>query len=395
MIFSLHVCTKYQVPTKNEDHNKKKKKKFQNLKTKMSSSSPSRSKLLDLRSVIGRKEVLRILILFLVLTASCLVLYKTAYPLQRLYVNNLTSLLSSPSQPFANLNSSDLSTETTKQKMSFEEILENASTKNKTVIITTLNQAWAEPKSIFDLFLESFRIGQGTQELLKHVVVICLDPKAFERCSQLHSNCYQIETSGTDFSGDKAYNTPDYVKMMWRRIELLTQVLEMGFNFIFTDADVMWLRDPFPRLYPDGDFQMACDKFFGNPIGLDNWANGGFVYVRSNNRSIEFYKFWYKSRLNHPGLHDQDVFNKIKYDPFISEIGIQIRFFDTVYFCGFCQPSTDINVICTMHGNCCLGLEKKLYDINLLLDDWKKYLSLSKYVQNTTWSVPMKCLNRS
>lgn len=97
-----------------------------------------------------------------------------------------------------------------------------------------MNQAWAEPNSLFDLFLESFRIGQGTQKLLQHVVVVCLDPKAFDRCSQLHPNCYYLETSGTDFSGEKLFATPDYLKMMWRRIELLTQVLEMGFNFIFT-----------------------------------------------------------------------------------------------------------------------------------------------------------------
>ncbi|WZZ35427.1 hypothetical protein YC2023_018828 [Brassica napus] len=251
---------------------------------------------------------------------------------------------------------------------------------------------WAEPNSLFDLFLESFRIGQGTQQLLKHVVVVCLDGKAFERCSQLHPNCYHIETTETDFSGEKVYNTPDYLKMMWRRIELLTQVLQMGFNFIFTDADIMWLRDPFPRLYPDGDFQMACDRFFGNPFDSDNWVNGGFTYVRSNNRSIEFYKFWHKSRLDYPELHDQDVFNRIKHMPYITEIGIQMRFFDTVYFGGFCQTSRDINLVCTMHANCCIGLEKKLHDLNLVLDDWRKYLSLSEHVQNTTWSAPMKCL---
>ena len=154
----------------------------------------------------------------------------------------------------------------------------------------------------------------------------------------------------------------------------------------------MWLRDPFPRLYPDGDFQMACDRFFGNPYDSDNWVNGGFTYVRSNNRSIEFYKFWHKSRLDYPDLHDQDVFNRIKHEPFISEIGIQMRFFDTVYFGGFCQTSRDINLVCTMHANCCIGLDKKLHDLNLVLDDWRKYLSLSEPVQNTTWSVPMKCL---
>ncbi|KAJ4901620.1 Nucleotide-diphospho-sugar transferase family protein [Raphanus sativus] len=293
-----------------------------------SSSSWSRSKCLDSEFMFGQREVKRILILFLCLSASCLVLYKAAYPLQRLSVNNLSSLVASPSSPpLPNINSSEISQET-----------------------------------------------------------------AFERCSQLHTNCYQTETSETDFSGEKVYNTPDYLKMMWRRIELLTQVLEMGFNFIFTDADIMWLRDPFPRLYPDGDFQMACDRFFGDPFDSNNWVNGGFTYVRSNNRSVEFYKFWHKSRLDYPELHDQDVFNRIKHKPFITEIGIQMRFFDTVYFGGFCQTSRDINLVCTMHANCCIGLEKKLHDLNLVLDDWRKYLSLSEHVQNTTWSAPMKCL---
>lgn len=233
-----------------------------------SSSSWSRSKCLDSEFMFGQREVKRILILFLCLSASCLVLYKAAYPLQRLSVNNLSSLVASPSSPpLPNINSSEISQETVssytklcfiwslgfesvvfglifllsnllllqaKPKISFKGILENATMKNNTVIITTLNQAWAEPNSLFDLFLESFRIGQGTQQLLKHVVVVCLDRKAFERCSQLHTNCYQIETLETDFSGEKVYNTPDYLKMMWRRIELLTQVLEMGFNFIFT-----------------------------------------------------------------------------------------------------------------------------------------------------------------
>ncbi|KAL0407908.1 UNVERIFIED_CONTAM: hypothetical protein Sradi_1725200 [Sesamum radiatum] len=36
-----------------------------------------------------------------------------------------------------------------------------------TVIITTINAAWTEPNSIFDLFMESFRIGNQTQSLFK------------------------------------------------------------------------------------------------------------------------------------------------------------------------------------------------------------------------------------
>lgn len=105
--------------------------------------------------------------------------------------------------------------------------------KDKTVIITTLNDAWAKPNSIFDLFLESFHIGKNTQRLLNHLVVICLDEKAFSRCLALHPHCYQLHTK-FNFSRDAFFMTPDYLEMMWGRIKFLAVVLEMGYNFVFT-----------------------------------------------------------------------------------------------------------------------------------------------------------------
>ncbi|KAG6431066.1 hypothetical protein SASPL_109141 [Salvia splendens] len=73
---------------------------------------------------------------------------------------------------------------------------------NKTVIITTLNAAWAEPNSLFDLFLESFRIG--TTHLLDHVVVGTFDKTAYERCKAAGLHCYTVRTEGVDFSGGRA-----------------------------------------------------------------------------------------------------------------------------------------------------------------------------------------------
>lgn len=87
------------------------------------------------------------------------------------------------------------------------------------------------------------------------------------------------------------------------------------------------------------------------PSDLNNAPNGGFNYAKSSNQTIEFYKFWYKSRQLYPRKHDQDVLNKIKYKPFLREIGSEIKFLDTAYFGGFCQPSKDLNLVCTMHAN--------------------------------------------
>ncbi|KAL6501847.1 hypothetical protein OROGR_026980 [Orobanche gracilis] len=118
-----------------------------------------------------------------------------------------------------------------------------------------------------------------------------------------------------------------------------------------------------------------------------NAPNGGFNYVRSANQTVEFYRFWYDSRRHYPGKHDQDVLNKIKHGPFIREIGLEIKFLDTVYFGGFCQPSRDLNRVCTMHANCCAGLDNKIHDLRILLDDWKSSVIAGKRNEDTTFMV--------
>ncbi|KAG2707313.1 hypothetical protein I3760_05G142900 [Carya illinoinensis] len=265
---------------------------------------------------------------------------------------------------------------------------------DRTVIITAINEAWAAPNSVIDLFLESFKIGDQTRRLLNHLVIIALDQKAFARCLVIHTHCFSLVSDGIDFRREAYFMTPDYLKMMWKRIDFLRSVLDMGYNFVFTDADVMWFRDPFPKFYLDADFQIACDFFLGSSDDVHNRPNGGFNYVKSNNRSVEFYKFWYSSHETFPGYHDQDVLNIIKSHPFILDIGLKMKFLDTAYFGGLCEPSKDLNKVCTMHANCCFGLDSKLHDLRIMLQDWKQFISLPpslKRSSNLYWKVPQNC----
>lgn len=156
----------------------------------------------------------------------------------------------------------------------------------------------------------------------------------------------------------------------------------------------MWLREPFSHFYPDTDFQIACDHYWYDSFDLNNSPNGGFKYVKSNNRTIEFYKFWYKSREAFPGKNEQDVLNIIKFDPFIKQIGLKIRFLNTAYFGGFCEPSKDLNMVCTMHANCCIGIHNKIHDLEMVIDDWKNYMGLPSNERTSrpqTWTVPRRC----
>ncbi|CAB4295911.1 unnamed protein product [Prunus armeniaca] len=328
--------------------------------------------------------LIRRFLLFVAVCLSCLLLYNDSNALRF-----LPRFSSSPSVLFSANNSPLVSGEHRLQK-----VLKDAAMEDGTVILTTLNEAWAAPNSIIDLFLESFKIGVGTHRLLNHLVIIALDQKAFQRCLELHNHCFALITQGVDFRREAYFMTPHYLKMMWARIDFLRSVLEMGYNFVFTDADVMWFRDPFPQFYMDADFQIACDHFLGSSDDLENKPNGGFNYVKSNNRSIEFYKFWYSSRETYPGFHDQDVLNIIKFHPSTLTIGLRMKFLDTAYFGGFCEPSKDLNQVCTMHANCCYGLDSKLHDLRIMVQNWKQFMSLRPNLKKyliLPWGVPQNC----
>ncbi|XP_021738351.1 uncharacterized protein At4g15970-like [Chenopodium quinoa] len=275
-------------------------------------------------------------------------------------------------------------------------LLKAASTKEKTVILTYLNEAWAAPNSIFDIFLESFRIGNNTAYLLNHLLVIAVDDDAYTRCQTLVSHCYLLKTNESSAIAHQAnFMTPLYLDILWRRLAFLQTILTLEYNFIITDTDVVWFRDPFPHfITDDSDFQTSCDRFNGDQYDLNNFPNMGFLFARSNNRTIKFYDFWVSSKHLYPHLHEQDAFNRIKHDPVVALLGLKIRFLNTDYFSGFCSPSRDFNKVCTMHANCCVGLDRKIADLKTALEDWKTFISAnqSELSQPFNWSVPNKCL---
>lgn len=61
------------------------------------------------------------------------------------------------------------------------------------------------------------------------------------------------------------------------------------------------------------------------------------MYVRSNERTIAMYKYWYEARVRIPGKHDQAVLNVILREEDFDAVGVKIRFLDTAYFSTFCQ----------------------------------------------------------
>ncbi|XP_017256759.1 uncharacterized protein At1g28695 [Daucus carota subsp. sativus] len=260
-----------------------------------------------------------------------------------------------------------------------EEVLAETSTQNKTMIIAMVNKAYVEgDKPMLDIFLHGFWLGENTRNLVDHLLIVAADQTSYDRCKYLHLHCYKLKTDGVDFMGEKLYMSEDFINMMWRRTLFLTNVLKHGYNFIFTDADVLWLRNPFPNLIQNQsiDIQISVDYFIGHPWSeCRQRINTGFYMINSNHKTIALFDSWYAQKNKSEGLKEQDVLEKLMRRGLFRRLGIKARFLDTLYFSGFCQDSRDVRVVSTVHANCCRSIHAKVTDLTSVIHDWKRFFA--------------------
>ncbi|XP_052165948.1 uncharacterized protein At4g15970-like [Oryza glaberrima] len=277
------------------------------------------------------------------------------------------------------------------------EVLRNASMDDRTVIMTSINRAYAAPGSLLDLFLESFRLGEGTEPLLKHVLIVAMDPAALARCRQVHPHCYLLRRpeGAVDYSDEKRFMSKDYLDMMWGRNLFQQTILQLGFNFLFTDIDIMWFRNPLRHIAITSDIAVANDYYNGDPESLRNRPNGGFLYVRAARRTVDFYRRWRDARRGFPpGTNEQHVLERAQAE-LSRRAGVRMQFLDTAHCGGFCQLSHDMARVCTLHANCCTGLANKVHDLAAVLRDWRNYTAAPPAARRRGgfgWTTPGKCI---
>uniref|UniRef100_M8BAS4 Nucleotide-diphospho-sugar transferase domain-containing protein n=1 Tax=Aegilops tauschii TaxID=37682 RepID=M8BAS4_AEGTA len=243
------------------------------------------------------------------------------------------------------------------------ELLPKVAMDDGTVIITTVNEAWARLGSLLDLFLGSFRDGEGIAHLLNHTHIVAADPGAMALCQAVHPHCYLHEVTSANVSSANRFMTKSYLELIWARLEVPQRILQLGYNYLSTDVDVMWLRNPFRHISLYADVAMSTDRFYGNAEDLQNVGNGGFYYIRSTNRTVEMLSRWLAARSRFPSAHDQGVLNEIKAELAAGDLQIKFVFLDIVIFGGFCQFHEEMDKVSTMHANCCIELENKVDDL--------------------------------
>ncbi|WOL05611.1 hypothetical protein Cni_G14340 [Canna indica] len=252
--------------------------------------------------------------------------------------------------------------------------LQGASMANKTVIISYLNKAYVEENGMLDLFLRSLKEGEGTKSLIKHLFLFTVDQIAFDRCKQLNLHCYQVFAEGVNFSKEQIFMSQGYLNLVWMKVAILREVLKHGYSFVFTDMDIIWLRNPFSKLNLYGEeMQISCDAYNGRAFDASNNINTGFFFVASNSKTIELFDMWLESRKHRrPRMNDQDGLAFLKSRGVFWSLGLRTRFLDTRYFSGFCEAGKNMTEVITLHANCCRTMKAKIDDLSANLETWKK-----------------------
>ncbi|KAG8054174.1 hypothetical protein GUJ93_ZPchr0001g31075 [Zizania palustris] len=276
------------------------------------------------------------------------------------------------------------------------ELLPKVATDDGTVIITSVNEAFARPNSLLDIFRESFQAGEKISHLLDHLLVVAVDAAAYNHCRAVHPHCYHLVVKSMDLSSANNYMSQAYVELVWTKLSLQQRVLELGYNFLFTDVDIVWFRNPFRHIAVFADMTTSSDVFNGDADDLNNFPNTGFYYMKSTNRTVEMLRRWRAAKTRFPPDHEQNVFNYIKHElAGAGGLGVRVQFLDTAIFGGFCQLfRNDMGKACTMHANCCVGLGNKLHDLRGVLDQWRNYTSLMPEARKKGgfgWTIPAKC----
>ncbi|XP_003567411.3 uncharacterized protein At4g15970 [Brachypodium distachyon] len=274
-------------------------------------------------------------------------------------------------------------------------LLARVAMEDRTVIITSVNEAWARNGSLLDLYRQSFKNGEDTEHLLNHVLVVALDPAGFRHCNIVHPHCYLLGATNDNFTSAAQFMSKEYLDLVWTKLSLQRRVLELGYNFLFTDTDMIVLRNPFRHITVHADMSVSCDSFSATRAPLDNRVNTGFYYMKATNRSMELLRYWQAARTRFPGDHDQGVFYNIKHE-LVEKLKVRIEPLDTVYFSNFCEYHNDLGSACTMHAACCKGLDNKVHDLMDMAAVWKNYTSLApeerkKMGGKLKWTVPARC----
>jgi hypothetical protein len=163
-----------------------------------------------------------------------------------------------------------------------------------TVLVMTLNQGYS------DLLLNWVHsCDRHGIEVRSWTLIVALDPDTAERFEQLGFAVYTDETSyGTqDPNAAEIFGDHTFTQMMFPKTAVVQDLLNLGFDVLFQDVDLVWKKDPAEYLLHPARKALDAQFMYDGPN--DHYqplhANSGFFYLRNTSASRKFWNLVYEN----------------------------------------------------------------------------------------------------
>lgn len=105
------------------------------------------------------------------------------------------------------------------------------------------------------------------------------------------------------------YGDESFTSMMWLKVSAVYAALAAGFEVLFQDTDVVWLRDPLPPLRASAGDAVFMDDGARTIRFTPYFANSGFYFLRRNARTQQLMERMAKSaaELAHTHSHQSTL----------------------------------------------------------------------------------------
>ncbi|KAL8489229.1 hypothetical protein ACS0TY_025217 [Phlomoides rotata] len=167
---------------------------------------------------------------------------------------------------------------------------------------------------------------------ISNYLVVALDAATIQLCKSNNVPFYKRDPDeGFDSAGTSRVGS--VVSAL--KFQVLREFLQMGYNVLLSDTDVIFLQNPFDHLYRDSDVESMSDghdtwSAYGYNHVYDDpemkwsryvyttriWAfNSGFFYIRATRPAIELLDRVTQSLRRTPSAWDQAVYNEELFFP--------------------------------------------------------------------------------
>ena len=184
--------------------------------------------------------------------------------------------------------------------------LEKHSDAQRSVAITFTNKGYLDFAANWLYYVREHGVS--------NYLIFALDSEAYDTLAAMEANVFladvHAQQGGVDRSATEFGSDP-FKKIVHLKPTLTLRVLELGFSLLLSDADVVWLQNPFNVPAVTGSpLNLMSDAHFGLGMGTTPYfVNSGFAYMTPEASTLSFMREVVRLLASRPDKMDQDAYN--------------------------------------------------------------------------------------